>query len=105
PRAPPAARPPHPTSPTRRSSDLFLRKHRQRDDGGRQEHPHQLLHREHSNFDVTGGASARGVPACQGVVRSSFFVVRSSLFVLRLDRKSTRLNSSHLGISYAVFCS
>src|SRR5262245_65054397 len=22
----------------------------------------------------------------------------------RLDRKSTRLNSSHLGISYAVFC-
>src|SRR5438045_7365308 len=23
---------------------------------------------------------------------------------LRLDRKSTRLNSSHLGISYAVFC-
>src|SRR5258705_4951959 len=25
-------------------------------------------------------------------------------FVLRADRKSTRLNSSHLGISYAVFC-
>src|ERR1035438_613016 len=24
--------------------------------------------------------------------------------VNRLDRKSTRLNSSHLGISYAVFC-
>jgi len=24
--------------------------------------------------------------------------------VLRTDRKSTRLNSSHLGISYAVFC-
>src|ERR1035441_7362551 len=24
--------------------------------------------------------------------------------VPRLDRKSTRLNSSHLGISYAVFC-
>src|SRR5205814_7215885 len=23
---------------------------------------------------------------------------------LHLDRKSTRLNSSHLGISYAVFC-
>src|ERR1035438_2446676 len=23
---------------------------------------------------------------------------------MRLDRKSTRLNSSHLGISYAVFC-
>src|SRR5205814_9259133 len=25
-------------------------------------------------------------------------------FFARLDRKSTRLNSSHLGISYAVFC-
>src|ERR1035441_6465035 len=27
-----------------------------------------------------------------------------SLTVVALDRKSTRLNSSHLGISYAVFC-
>src|ERR1035441_7385330 len=26
------------------------------------------------------------------------------LLATRLDRKSTRLNSSHLGISYAVFC-
>src|SRR5437899_5240883 len=26
------------------------------------------------------------------------------VLVSRLDRKSTRLNSSHLGISYAVFC-
>src|SRR5947199_7728004 len=26
------------------------------------------------------------------------------LFELLVDRKSTRLNSSHLGISYAVFC-
>src|ERR1035441_776360 len=25
-------------------------------------------------------------------------------YAARLDRKSTRLNSSHLGISYAVFC-
>src|SRR5258708_15037884 len=27
-----------------------------------------------------------------------------ALFVLRIDRKSTRLNSSHQIISYAVFC-
>src|SRR5258705_3089329 len=33
---------------------------------------------------------------------SSMFMFESS--VLKLDRKSTRLNSSHLGISYAVFC-
>src|ERR1035438_10808291 len=32
-------------------------------------------------------------------------VVRGDLgSSIRLDRKSTRLNSSHLGISYAVFC-
>src|SRR5438045_8242963 len=30
--------------------------------------------------------------------------LRSSGEVHRQDRKSTRLNSSHLGISYAVFC-
>src|SRR5262245_64265021 len=29
---------------------------------------------------------------------------RLSAFSLAIDRKSTRLNSSHLGISYAVFC-
>src|ERR1039458_10642089 len=29
---------------------------------------------------------------------------RSGLRLRRPDRKSTRLNSSHLGISYAVFC-
>src|SRR5437899_10254485 len=28
----------------------------------------------------------------------------SQAFLKTLDRKSTRLNSSHLGISYAVFC-
>src|SRR5262245_55817142 len=28
----------------------------------------------------------------------------TDLFYALLDRKSTRLNSSHLGISYAVFC-
>src|SRR5712692_11524130 len=31
-------------------------------------------------------------------------IVRNRLLVDRLDRKSTRLNSSHSSISYAVFC-
>src|ERR1035441_11013097 len=31
-------------------------------------------------------------------------VVRRFRITLLIDRKSTRLNSSHLGISYAVFC-
>src|ERR1035441_9201614 len=30
--------------------------------------------------------------------------LRNTLLVDHRDRKSTRLNSSHLGISYAVFC-
>src|SRR5947199_7194331 len=29
---------------------------------------------------------------------------RPSIAATTIDRKSTRLNSSHLGISYAVFC-
>src|SRR5205814_6813067 len=32
------------------------------------------------------------------------FKLRSRSRVIQIDRKSTRLNSSHLGISYAVFC-
>src|SRR5699024_11957328 len=33
-----------------------------------------------------------------------YFVMRSNESQLDLDRKSTRLNSSHVSISYAVFC-
>src|SRR5437899_7277358 len=61
--------------------------------------------------------SAMGVLLVSGVLTAdetlSIFsnsapVVISCMFVLSAglerDRKSTRLNSSHLGISYAVFC-
>src|SRR5437899_3785000 len=34
----------------------------------------------------------------------SCMLLPNTLWVLGKDRKSTRLNSSHLGISYAVFC-
>src|SRR5205814_3517537 len=37
-------------------------------------------------------------------LRLARFFGTSERFWLNLDRKSTRLNSSHLGISYAVFC-
>src|SRR5258707_4205651 len=36
--------------------------------------------------------------------RPAGYVVKHKWFVHRLDRKSTRLNSSHANISYAVFC-
>src|ERR1039458_10447621 len=49
------------------------------------------------------------LPPCQDLV--NWLVVREhppfhnlAVANYRLDRKSTRLNSSHLGISYAVFC-
>src|SRR5262245_62328285 len=34
----------------------------------------------------------------------SYLLINLSILEPRTDRKSTRLNSSHLGISYAVFC-
>src|SRR5437868_11938909 len=57
-----------------------------------------------------GRAAAEGVVAAAGSSRSAAlielncetdFVARNPEF---LDRKSTRLNSSHVSISYAVFC-
>src|SRR5436853_1149080 len=64
--------------PTRRSSDLVV-------EGHGQGHRHRPGHR------LVGGAGV-------GVPRRRVEVQRGQ------DRKSTRLNSSHLGISYAVFC-
>src|SRR5438045_7710238 len=60
-----------------------------------------------------------GVPACGGFLLSDVRKHAAESFipgvewadfldlddcVAKIDRKSTRLNSSHLGISYAVFC-
>src|SRR5438067_10807696 len=39
-----------------------------------------------------------------GVVVRTVFVWHISWCAAELDRKSTRLNSSHVSISYAVFC-
>src|SRR2546426_7716203 len=50
---------------------------------------------------IDGQRSIRGLATELG--RSDFEVAKT-LFGLERDRKSTRLNSSHLVISYAVFC-
>src|SRR5947209_10755623 len=47
-------------------------------------------------FAVTG---LRSIAATDGVIISA-----SSMGKFKIDRKSTRLNSSHANISYAVFC-
>src|SRR5258705_4630 len=49
-------------------------------------------------FDVADRALP-GAHAIEEISRVTVAVIRP-----RADRKSTRLNSSHLGISYAVFC-
>src|SRR2546422_2699055 len=49
-------------------------------------------------------AKALGPPAGGQVRPTRFVVTESRLELLQRDRKSTRLNSSHGYISYAVFC-
>src|SRR5690625_7105468 len=84
------------SSPTRRSSDLAVQGHC---DEGREDHrrglrPHRgRCERDHGQgahlllLEVPGhGSAEHHGPAA------------------RQDRKSTRLNSSHVAISYAVFC-
>src|SRR5438045_4860136 len=50
---------------------------------------------------VRAGEKRTGTVNMNDVVRSAIDLVS---YRFTIDRKSTRLNSSHLGISYAVFC-
>src|SRR6266478_9074634 len=43
-------------------------------------------------------------PACRAATRAASSRIGRTTIVFTLDRKSTRLNSSHSQISYAVFC-
>src|SRR5688572_32079123 len=55
-----------------------------------------------------GGNGGNGGNGLGGAIGSAGILVRATLHVsdsLVQDRKSTRLNSSHSQISYAVFCS
>src|SRR3712207_8618673 len=54
-------------------------------------------------FDVLVGA-LRGLLRVSRALLAHGFLLRASLFLVPEDRKSTRLNSSHANISYAVFC-
>src|SRR5205814_8260539 len=83
-----------PSFPTRRSSDLDRRNSTSR------------LFQSMSPHSNASCSPARA-PVCTAKrrsVRSSSSRVESKSFSDSSDRKSTRLNSSHLGISYAVFC-
>src|SRR2546426_8369410 len=73
--------------------------------------PYTTLFRSHVNAEAYLGIVLfiLGFPD-QGSARSSGAIVEARALAhapslaLSLDRKSTRLNSSHLVISYAVFC-
>src|SRR5205814_5116946 len=55
-----------------------------------------------SNFIGLNLTTRHKIAACQFVERIDDHARR--IGAINRDRKSTRLNSSHLGISYAVFC-
>src|SRR3712207_8101169 len=54
-----------------------------------------------------GYAEASGIPYSAGFMKNAYVgrtFIQPSQTIRQLDRKSTRLNSSHANISYAVFC-
>src|SRR5207302_9210160 len=83
--------PPHLHSfPTRRSSDLSRR-------------AHPLPRRSsRARRSRSGWSSHRVASPAGGTVQVDF--ASQALCSKEVDRKSTRLNSSHVKISYAVFC-
>src|SRR5262245_46862838 len=68
--------------------------------------------RPYEEYAVSHIPGARAVPAKPGTTPALYVgdaaevakTIPDQTQPLILDRKSTRLNSSHLGISYAVFC-
>src|SRR5690606_40957831 len=80
--------------PTRRSSDLYLT------------HSMTLDGLACQFIDTAGVESAAPLDEIQQAAQHAAHqqVQDAHLEVLCIDRKSTRLNSSHVKISYAVFC-
>src|SRR5262245_64154051 len=76
-----------------------------RDDGGSRRAARAYRHGAQCPAGDRRGGNRPGArqPPCRGVAARAE-EDRARRPVLRRDRKSTRLNSSHLGISYAVFC-
>src|SRR5699024_11281635 len=96
-----------PSFPTRRSSDLVLgcEVHDRPDTHGRRRNPQAVLRRTcrcsavraqrlRARGDSVRARNVSGSLSCRGSASASH----------TSDRKSTRLNSSHVSISYAVFC-
>src|SRR5207253_8348134 len=85
--------------PTRRSSDLNVKHHYRHSKRVR-----QAWLRTRPILD----AQKLGAPSGEGLACDLAQIVSEPIFdipqLVEADRKSTRLNSSHVAISYAVFC-
>src|SRR5256885_9354066 len=66
--------------------------------------PYTTLFRSYSMPAFSNNSSGRRFAAAKGTLVINAFGTLSLRFQVGVDRKSTRLNSSHLVISYAVFC-
>src|SRR5205814_8594608 len=72
--------------------------------------PYTTLFRSHSSGTWVGcwpdGRGSSGRASCSAAMPTpmKLFCSGGAQLLNTIDRKSTRLNSSHLGISYAVFC-
>src|ERR1035441_9999575 len=73
-------------------TDVAQREHAER----LEQRPRNILQAERQRSLIRTARRPRLSPLDQKEARKILLVI--------LDRKSTRLNSSHLGISYAVFC-
>src|SRR5690606_40989019 len=88
--------------PTRRSSDLERDPERGISDPGRPDGRPVRADRGHRPSDSFWGDIGRFRASRPLPLRPVGITVAAA--TLRSDRKSTRLNSSHVKISYAVFC-
>src|SRR5699024_12856169 len=100
----------HIGAPSRLHAALFILPH----DSGAHHHPHSLPTRRSSDLTVHTTANHPVVVAKQIATMDQISQSRVGLNIVAGwnkpeyealgDRKSTRLNSSHVSISYAVFC-
>src|SRR5258705_7066563 len=60
----------------------------------------------HDALPIWGVFACSALLSCpaSGPICDISFCTEGCILMSQIDRKSTRLNSSHLGISYAVFC-
>src|SRR5262245_63641935 len=94
-----------PTFPTRRSSDLDgAREELARDERRQQRHVRRALEAAGDREREGDAEEQRERRRASGGRRAEACGGEAGRALGDRDRKSTRLNSSHLGISYAVFC-